>query len=109
MGNNFCIDTFGFGIRVFEPFEGITGQDKTAHDILLKFMSQDEINCIWTVYCEIDVDQSDSIRDDEFRAFFSMEKEPFNAKLFSCFDADGSGYLNFFEFTCSVCYICSVD
>ena len=102
MGNAFCFNVFGIGLREFVPSEDITGQDKTALDILIKFMTKEQIDQLWTIYCEIDVDQSGSIRDDEFRAFFSMEKDPFNQKLFSCFDADDSGYLNFFEFTCAV-------
>ena len=101
MGNS-CLNAVGLGSRQFIPTEGVTGQDKVARDILLKFLTKRQIDKMWGCYCEIDVDQSGSIRDDEFRAFFKLEKGAFNSKLFGCFDADHSGYLNFFEFTCAV-------
>lgn len=102
MGNAFCMMNFGYGSREFEPQEGVTGQDHVAFEILSKIMTKKQIDKMWTVYCEIDVDQSGSIGEEEFRVFFNMEKGKFNSKLFSCFDADNSGQVNFFEFTCAV-------
>lgn len=101
MGNS-CLNAVGLGGREFVPSEGVTGQDEVAYEILLKIISKKQVDKMWSCYCEIDADQSGSIRDDEFRAFFKLEKGAFNQKLFGCFDADHSGYLNFFEFTCAV-------
>ncbi len=89
--------------RKFVINESIPGQDTLSYKSLKRlFLEDSEINLFFKAYCEIDADNSGSIRDDEFRAYFRMEKTPFNQKLFSMFDSDGSGYLNFFEFTCSV-------
>ena len=95
--------------KKFEINESIPGQDTSAYKSLKRlFLEDNEIDLFFKAYCEIDADNSGSIRDDEFRAFFRMEKNPFNQKLFSMFDSDNSGFLNFFEFTCSVRFALNV-
>ena len=66
------------------------------------FLTDHEIDRFYTAYCDIDADNSGFIRDDEFRAYFRTERNAINEKIFSMFDSDKSGFLNFFEFTCSV-------
>jgi Ca2+-binding EF-hand superfamily protein len=104
MGN--CIK---FKATEFRPNEKVPGQDKVAYDILLRVFKQEDINKFWKAYCDLDMDNSGFIKGDEFRAYFKIEKTKFNEKLFGMFDTDGSGYLNFFEFACSLWNFLSTD
>jgi Ca2+-binding EF-hand superfamily protein len=98
----------------FVPREGVDGQDAKCLEIMRKMLFTDEeIDHLFTSYCDIDADHSGLVSNDEFLLYFSMEKTPINTKIFGAFDRDGSGCISFFEFVCSVSdsriyiYLCS--
>ncbi len=83
--------------------ENVAGQDRVAADVFQKLLlSKQTLDTFYRGFCEIDADNSGLIRLDEFRAYFRVENTEFNRRVFTIFDYDNSGCLNFLEFVCAV-------
>ncbi len=57
-----------------------------------------EINKLYAVFLQMDLDSSCLIKNDEFFSYLRLEATPFNIAIFSIFDTDGNGTLSFGEF-----------
>lgn len=88
----------------FVPNTEFPGQDQQVYEIMKDtlHLQDHEINKLFHYYCLIDKDLSGEIDMSEMFSYFRLEDNILHRKLFSYFDEDGSGYLNFAEFTCTL-------
>ena len=54
-----------------------------------------------------DADGSDELTVEVFCAFMGLERSPLNDKVFSIFDFNGGGTIDFMEFTCAIWNVCT--
>lgn len=93
--------------RKFVVNEDVPGQDSIAVETFQHLgLSEDEVNCFWRAFIDMDADDSGNIRADEFFAYFHIENTGLNSKIFMTMDSDHSGYLNFckFQYSLHLCY-----
>ena len=87
----------------FKVNANIVGQDQHSLDLFHKLgLTDPEIDTLYTLFREIDLDGSGLIRGDEFFANYNMEMSRFHVAIFNLFDSDGNFLLNFLEFVCAV-------
>jgi Ca2+-binding EF-hand superfamily protein len=88
----------------FYPTEDIPGHDVKA----IKFyrevleLSDSELQRLYDIFCEADFDKSGYLREDELRQFLRIEQSDLYDFLFKMYRKGSRGYINFFEFVCSV-------
>ena len=86
------------------------GQGQDAIDTFAQLCIDDEtINLLYTKFMEIDVDRSGEIDLEEFYQFFNIDRTPFGDRCFAIMDEDGSGRVDFREFTVCVWNYCSYN
>lgn len=79
----------------------IAGQDERALEIftVLCFTDKD-LDLLFTVFSEIDIEQRGSIKPIEFFAYFQMDHNSFEDHIFLLFDYEKNGSINFLQFVC---------
>lgn len=68
-----------------------------------------EIRKLHNIFSDIDLNQSGYLRKDEFFAAFHMESTKSNDEIFSSFDIERNGKLNFCEFACAMWNLLTLD
>ena len=63
---------------------------------------------LFEVYCKIDQDLSGEIATWELLEFLHLERTKFTKRIFRMFDEDGSGQIDFREFTVSLWNYCTL-
>ncbi len=64
---------------------------------------------IYTLYVILHPDPSKSMNINDIFALFDIEKTSFNLKLWSLFDVNQTGKLNFYEFVITLWNYCTID
>ena len=64
--------------------------------------SLEDINILYTAFCRIDANNSGTITAGELLEYFRMNDNYFSRFIFTMFDEDQSGLINFLEFVVSV-------
>mmetsp|Transcript_4703 Transcript_4703/g.7681 ORF Transcript_4703/g.7681 Transcript_4703/m.7681 type:complete len:453 (+) Transcript_4703:91-1449(+) len=96
--------------HVFEVNNEIEGQDKATMEVLEELgLSASDINVLYTAFWDIDADGSGAIQPIELFHYFEVESTPFEMAVFTLFDEDESGIINFMEFVCSLWNILTLD
>ena len=76
------------------------GVDQDTIDQLEKLkLDEQDINMLYTVFAEIDVDASATVSREEFYDFFQCEQDEFTDAVFRVLDVDNSGQVDFREFS----------
>lgn len=89
--------------------DNVQGQGRVAAEVFYKLgIEGRELDLLYSAFCDIDVDESGTIRKAEFYAYFKINQSKLYDKIFGMFDVDGSGMLNFMEFVCSMWNFCSM-
>jgi Ca2+-binding EF-hand superfamily protein len=89
--------------RKFVPSDTIEGQDVSVLEILgMLELTDYDIDLLYNAFLEIDADDSGSIRPVELFSYFNIELGVFEKYIFTMFDEDKSGLLNFMEFACAM-------
>ncbi len=89
----------------FVPNLDVPGQNQDVYDLFLSFgLKKKQIDRIYSIFVEIDADSSGQINRSEMYAYFNLDENALNQKIFGFFDADDSGLLNFAEFGVSLRY-----
>jgi Ca2+-binding EF-hand superfamily protein len=85
---------------IFTPNTTFPGQDDETLSLLLSIrVTKNYIDKFYTEFVNMDRDNSGMIIYSEMLAHFDMEDNTLNRKVFSFFDCDDSGQLNFLEFS----------
>jgi hypothetical protein len=71
-------------------------------------LSKREIRKLWYIFKKIDVDGSGNIGLAELLTHIDLERTRFTEKIFSIFDEDGSGEIDFREFVLSLWNYCTL-
>lgn len=71
-------------------------------------LSNSEIRRLFKVFCKVDFDGSGSIGLPELLAHIDLPRTAFTEKIFSVFDEDNSGEIDFKEFVLSVWNYCTL-
>ena len=64
---------------------------------------------LYTVYTSLDMDKSETIDVSEFLRAIDYDSTPFSRRVFSMFDGDGSGAIDYFEYVISVWNYCTLN
>ena len=67
-----------------------------------------EVNVFWRIFQRVDTDQSRSVTLLEMLMHLDMERTAFNEFALGDMDIDGSGDVDFVEFTCAYWNFCSL-
>ena len=71
-------------------------------------LTKREIRTLWKVFVRVDVDGSGSIGLAELLAHIDLDRTRFTERIFSIFDEDGSGEIDFREFVLSLWNYCTL-
>ena len=71
-------------------------------------LTREEINLLLQVYNKVDQDQSGNIDTVELLTLLDIERNKFTEKIFSAFDKDHTGQIDFYEFVVSVWKFCTL-
>lgn len=71
-------------------------------------LSKREIKTLWNIFTKIDFDGSGSIGLAELLAHIDLDRTRFTEKIFSIFDEDKSGEVDFREFVLSLWNYCTL-
>ena len=86
------------------------GHDQTAFDTFeLIGLTKSEINKLYKTFLAIDQDCSCYLYPSELFSYLRMEPNELNKRIFSAFDLDKSGKLNFLEYVCAMWNFLSMD
>ena len=72
-------------------------------------LKKKEIGKLFSVFNQIDVDKSGTIGLAELLALMDVERTAFSSRVFSIFDEDGSGEIDFREFVLSLWNYCTLS
>ena len=88
----------------FYATEDIPGHDARAIQFYRETLqlSEAEVQRLYGIFCDADVDKSGYLREDELRQYLRIEQSDFYDFLFKMYRKGSRGYINFFEFVCSV-------
>jgi serine/threonine-protein phosphatase 2B regulatory subunit len=71
-------------------------------------LSKGEIRTLYRVFRKVDMDGSGNIALPELLAHIDLERTKFTERIFSIFDEDGSGEIDFREFVLSLWNYCTL-
>lgn len=71
-------------------------------------LTREEIILLLQVYNKVDQDQSGNIDTVELLTLLDIERNKFTEKIFSAFDKDHTGQIDFYEFVVSVWKFCTL-
>jgi hypothetical protein len=71
-------------------------------------LSKNELRKMYKIYVKVDVDKSGTIGLPELLAHIDLERTRFTEKIFSIFDTDKSGEIDFKEFVLSLWNYCTL-
>jgi Ca2+-binding EF-hand superfamily protein len=72
-------------------------------------LTSDGINKFWAMFTKMDVANTGFIDLEQFYRHFHLDRSPFADRVFSVLDTDGSGSVDFREFTLALWNFCSMD
>eukprot|EP01032_Pedospumella_encystans_P031606 gene31606-35683_t len=71
-------------------------------------LSKSEVRTLYYIFARVDFDKSGQIALAELLAHIDLERTRFTERIFSIFDADGSGEIDFREFVLSLWNYCTL-
>ena len=71
-------------------------------------LTKNEIRTMFKIFSRVDFDKSGSIALAELLAHIDLDRTRFTERIFSIFDADGSGEIDFREFVLSLWNYCTL-
>lgn len=84
--------------RQFVAREGVPGQDALAMELFEELgLDKSDVDIFYTAFCDMDADDSNVIRRDEFFAYFKLEKNKLSESIIQTMNTFRPGYLNFSE------------
>ena len=98
----------GCSSSVFDDYSQSEGNADSMRQFLALRLSVKEIRKLLMIYKQIDANGSGTITKAELFAFLDLELSPFFVKVFSLFDGDSSGEVDFREFVLTVWNICTL-
>ncbi|KAJ1421568.1 hypothetical protein B484DRAFT_399408, partial [Ochromonadaceae sp. CCMP2298] len=88
----------------------IEGQETACLEIFEELgFTKNDVDVLYTAFWDIDADGSGAIVPMELFAYFEVESSPFELSVFTIFDEDKSGIINFMEFVCSLWNILTLN
>ena len=72
-------------------------------------LTKREVIELYEIYNTVDTDQSGSIEVVELLHFLDIERSHFTERIFSAFDKDGTGQIDFYEFVVSLWKFCTLS
>jgi Ca2+-binding EF-hand superfamily protein len=85
-------------------------QYATWHSIYHTFkITTEDLFKLYTAYATLDTDKSGTLDVTEFLRAIDYDSTPFSRRVFSMFDGDGSGVVDYFEYVVSVWNYCTLS
>lgn len=88
-----------FSKPTFTVDELIIGRSLKAYQFFEElFLTKEDLNILFSAFCDIDADGSNIIRSDELFAYFNVEDTPCNRKIFGFLSEEEDVYLSILDF-----------